>query len=64
MADWDLEDLCTLGEIADAYKVTKQAASMWAQRYPNFPKPLAVVGSHRVYSRKQIVKWHGRKFGR
>lgn len=60
---WDLDDLTTLGGIADEYGVTKQAASMWAQRHPNFPKPLAVIGSHRVFSRTQIVAWHRRKFG-
>lgn len=60
---WDLDDLCTLGQIADHYGVTKQAASMWVQRYPGFPKKLAVIGSHRVFSRRQIVAWHRRKFG-
>jgi hypothetical protein len=63
MARWEVDDLATLGDIAKAYNVTKQAASMWAQRYPGFPKPKGVIGSHRVYSRTQVYAWHTKKWG-
>lgn len=63
MTRWDIADLATLGDIAKDYKVTKQAASMWAARHPNFPKPLGVIGNHRVYSRRQVYAWHTRKWG-
>jgi hypothetical protein len=64
MPRWDIADLATLGDIAKAYKVTKQAASMWAKRYPGFPRQLGVIGGHRVYSRAEVYAWHGKKWGR
>lgn len=62
--NWDLDDVTTLGEIADQFGVAKTATCNWARRYPGFPRPLKVIGGYRVYSRAQIVRWRARKFGK
>lgn len=60
--DWDLDDVVTLGQICAEFHVTKQAASMWPRRYPDFPQALISVGRNTWYSHKQVTEWHARQF--
>ncbi len=54
---WDLHDLVTGAEFAQACGVSRAAVCMWAQRYPDFPAPVIVVGNAPLYSKLQVTKW-------
>jgi hypothetical protein len=57
MTEGDVADLVTLGDLADELNLRRSAVTNWADRYLNFPKPVAHIGRSRVYSRRQVLAW-------
>jgi len=60
---WELSDLAGASDIAEQYGVGRAAVGNWAQRFEDFPAPLAHVGGRSVYSRKQVTAWYTGQFG-
>lgn len=57
---WDLNDLVSPADIAKLYDTSRATVSNWVRRYPDFPRPLAVVaqGHTALYSRRAVTTWH------
>lgn len=55
----DLDDLCTVGDIARMAEVTPAAVSNWTTRHHDFPKPLRVWGAGRfkIFSWTEVREW-------
>jgi chromosome partitioning protein len=51
------DDLFGIQEIAQLAGVTRQAVANWRARFPNFPKPVADLGSGPIFRRDQIRSW-------
>ena len=49
--------LVGVAEIADAFGVSRQAASNWRERYADFPEPAASLKSGPVWELPDIEKW-------
>lgn len=59
---WELSDLVGTSDLAKRYGVGMAAISNWAQRYEDFPQPLAHVSGKAVYSLRQADAWHKKHF--
>lgn len=53
----DIEDVVTLGQLADELNLRRSAVTNWADRYLNFPQPVGHFGKARVYSRTAVIAW-------
>jgi hypothetical protein len=55
----DVDDLCTVGDIARMAGVRNTAVSNWITRHDDFPQPLRVwgAGHFKVYSWQEVREW-------
>lgn len=56
---WELDDLAGNSDLADEYGVTRATICNWSTRYPEFPRPVTVIGGRPVWSRAQVAQWVG-----
>lgn len=56
-------DIAGVAEAADIFKVTKQAVVNWRNRYPDFPKPYAMLSTGPIYHKSALIAW-GKKHGK
>lgn len=57
VADWDLDDLTGLSDLAREYGCSREAVRVWS-RLRHFPRPMAKIGNLRVFSRTQVAAWY------
>jgi len=55
------QNLMGVQEIAAFAKVSRAAVTNWRSRFPDFPKPIAVLGAGPVFRRDQIIDWLKRR---
>lgn len=60
ITDWYLDrhrNVGGLAEVAVRLDASRQQAWNWADRYPTFPAPLAILASGRVYDLPTVDAW-------
>lgn len=63
MSTIDLDDIVSLGDLANLFGVGQGAVSNWKKRYDDFPRPVKVVGrTIELYSRSAVIDWWRMKF--
>lgn len=52
-------DILALSDVADLLGMAPTAVANWRKRYPDFPKPFAVVsrGKTPLFDRREVIEW-------
>lgn len=59
---WILADMVGWVELAEHFGTTRPAVVNWAGRYADFPARLTTVSGTPVFSKRQVVEWHGKRW--
>lgn len=54
---WELDDLAANSDLAEQNNVLRSTIVNWVKRYPDFPKPITVIGGRPVWSSTQVAAW-------
>jgi hypothetical protein len=58
---WDVNDLAAASDLGRELHVVKSAVTNWVARHPDFPAPITVIASAKVYSLIQVREWQRSK---
>ena len=50
-------ELVGIYEIAQLAGVSKQCVVNWINRYKDFPEPIAILKSARIYDKQDVITW-------
>lgn len=59
---WEITDLAGVTDLATYFEVTQSTISNWIARYEDFPAELCKIGGRKVFSYKQVARWHRETF--